>query len=384
MTKKTSRALIVGGGVGGTTAAIALRRVGIEPLVFERMSGPVVGTGLHLASNALRALQYVELGERIAAAGTPVERSQFLTSRGDPLADWPMGDLGRKLGAPAVGITRPELVRILRETLGPDALRLDAECTGFAQDGSGVTARLADGTEERGDILVGADGLNSVIRAQLMGAADPRFRGSQNSRAVIEFDDDLAPPGVFRQYWGNGSVFMCYRVSQGRLYWVAATRAPRRDGASSGGRKAALLASYRDYVAPVPAVIEATEEDAIVQSPGVDRDPLKRWGEGRVTLLGDAAHPMMPTQGQGACQALEDAVVLARRLDEQEDTVAALRAYEARRIERTTSVVRQSRLIGALGLWENPAACALRNSVLRLLFNRRAMGRLEKLLAFEP
>src|SRR5262245_38645345 len=132
MTKKASRALIVGGGVGGTTAAIALRRAGIEPLVFERLSGPVVGTGLHLATNALRALQHVDLGDQIAAAGTPVERSQFLTWRGDPLADWPMGDLGRKLGAPAVGITRPELVRVLRAALGHATLRLDAEFTGFA------------------------------------------------------------------------------------------------------------------------------------------------------------------------------------------------------------------------------------------------------------
>src|SRR5919204_614831 len=147
-------------------------------------------------------------------------------------------------------------------------------------------------------------------------------------------------------------------------------------------RAGTLVERYGGFAAPVPAIVEATPDEVIVGVDAKDRPPAERWGEGRVTLLGDAAHPMSPTQGQGACQAIEDAVVLGKSLRQHADVPTALRAYEQRRIPRTSKFVRQSRLIGSAGRWQNPIACALRDQLLRR-GGRRAFARAAREMAYE-
>jgi 2-polyprenyl-6-methoxyphenol hydroxylase-like FAD-dependent oxidoreductase len=360
------RAIVVGGGIGGLTAAVALRQAGIETVVYERVTEyKELGTGLHIAINAMRALRELGLADSVAErAGTPVERMQFLNHRGKLLSEWPVADLARKLGVPAVGVTRPTLQAVLVDAAG-DSLRLGTEVNAFEHDGDGVTVKLGDGTEDRADLLVGADGIWSRTRSALIGESEPRYSGFTTSRAIIDFDEARAPRGLLRQHWGPGTVFISYRVADGRLYWVAATRIDGDGEGETALGKGALLERYRSFAEPVPQMLEETPEELIVGVDAKDRAPADRWGEGRVTLLGDAAHPMNPTQGQGACQAIEDAVVLGKSLREHDDVVGALRAYEARRIPRSSRFVRQSRMIGAAGRWQNPAACALRDQLIR-------------------
>jgi 2-polyprenyl-6-methoxyphenol hydroxylase-like FAD-dependent oxidoreductase len=378
-----TRAIVVGGGIGGLTAAVALRQAGVEPVVYERASEyKELGTGLHIAINAMRALRELGLADEVVErAGTPVERMEFLNHRGRLLSAWPVGELSRQHGIPAVGVTRPTLQAVLVAAVG-DNLRLGSEVTEFAQDGDGVAVTLADGKDDRADLLVGADGIWSKTRTRLIGESEPRYSGFTTSRAIIDFDESLAPRGLFRQYWGPGAVFIYYRVADGRLYWVAATRIDAaRDGEATLD-KGALLDHYRSFAGPVPQILEATPEELIVGVDAKDRAPAERWGEGRVTLLGDAAHPMNPTQGQGACQAIEDAVVLGKSLRELRDVVAALRAYEEQRIPRSSRFVRQSRLIGATGRWKSPLACALRDRLMRAA-GKRGFHRAAKEMAVE-
>jgi 2-polyprenyl-6-methoxyphenol hydroxylase-like FAD-dependent oxidoreductase len=365
-TSSPSRAVIIGGGLGGLTAALALRRIGMEVVVFERapsLDAIQLGAGLHLWSNALLALQHVGVAEAVAAVGTEMSAQRYLSWRGRPLGALDVAALSAELGAPTVGLSRPAIHKVLVDALDGENLRLGAELTGFELGRRNVTARFADGSEEQGDVLVGADGINSVVRRQLHGFAPPRYGGYTAWRALCDFDHPRVPVGEMWIYWGLGARILHYHVSGQRLYWLAMAKAPEGEPDPPAGRKAGVLARYRGWPSPVEAMIEATDEAAIIWSDVVDRDPVRHWGAGRVTLLGDAAHPMSPNLAQGAGQAIEDAVALAHALRDAADPADGLRAYEQRRVKRANDFVKTSRMVGTMSLTDSPVACAVRNQV---------------------
>jgi 2-polyprenyl-6-methoxyphenol hydroxylase-like FAD-dependent oxidoreductase len=380
-----TKALIVGGGVAGLAAAIALRRVGVEVVVFEQadeLRKVSVGGGLHIWPNAIKALRQIDLGDRVEAIGSVVERSQFRTWQGDLLADLDIGTSSRKVGAVTIGVSRGELHANLAEALGGDAVRLGSECVGFTQDSTGVVARFADGSDERGDVLIGADGLRSVVRSQLLGAEEPRYSGYTSWLALVDLSGRDAPEDVLTVLFGRGSRFIYYHVGGGRFGWIANKNTPPGRADPEGG-KAAVLDSYSGWAEPVATLVESTDEARVVRMDLCDRPPVKQWGEGRVTLLGDAAHPMTPNIAQGACQGIEDAVVLMKSLASERDTVAALRTYEDLRRTRTATLTKRSRMVGAIGQWESPLLCAFRNRILLKAFQKVAVKNDEKLFAFE-
>ncbi|HEX5690169.1 MAG TPA: FAD-dependent monooxygenase, partial [Roseiflexaceae bacterium] len=190
----------------------------------------------------------------------------------------------------------------------------------------------------------------------------PRYAGYTAWRGVAPFDQARLTPG---ETFGRGVRFGMAPIANGRAYWYATQNTSEGGRDQPGGRKRALLELFRGAHAPIEDVIAATDETAILRNDIYDREPLEHWSDGRVTLLGDAAHPMTPNLGQGACQALEDAVVLADALQQIGDVGAALRQYEARRIGRTSMLVRQARQVGAVGQWQNPLACRLRDALMK-------------------
>jgi 2-polyprenyl-6-methoxyphenol hydroxylase-like FAD-dependent oxidoreductase len=365
MSRPHSRVIVVGAGVGGLAAAVALQRADIEVVVLEKAPELTpIGAGLHLWTNALAALQQLGVDEAVRGTGTELEYTRFLTAGGRLIANWNAGEAGRRLGAPTVGATRADLHAALLAALDRSVLRLGTECTGFAQDSGGVTVRCTDGREEHGDVLVGADGINSVVRIQLLGAAPPRYAGHTGWRTIVEHDGDLGPRDEFRLYSGRGARLATYPVGPGRLYWLAVAHSPPGGRDEAGEAKANVLSHFGDFCEPVPAIVQAAADERIIRGDIVDRPPIKKWGEGRVTLLGDAAHPMTPNLAQGAGLAIEDGVVLAKALASTKDTVEGLRKYEAERAPRAASMIRTSHALGTIGDWRNPLLCAFRDRVM--------------------
>jgi FAD-dependent urate hydroxylase len=359
----SKRAIIIGAGIGGITAAIALQRAGLDVTVFERADElREVGSGLPLWASALKALRKMELNDVLEALGAPVLAGNVSTWRGDILFDLRTEILPKSVGTLNTVVHRAELLALLLETLGENNVQLGATCVGFTQDATGVCARFADGREVRGDVLIGADGLHSVIRAQLFGASNPRYVGYICWRGLAH----ITRTGLLTMAWGKGHLFGVTSMSKGRAYWFAQFYCPEERPEKAGGRKREMLELFHDWHDPIPAVIEATAEEDILRNPIYESKPLRHWSRGRVTLLGDAAHTMTPNLGQGACQAIEDAVELGKCLKSEPDIVAALKRYERRRVRRTNMITRLARLVGWVVQWENPMASRVRDALIKI------------------
>jgi 2-polyprenyl-6-methoxyphenol hydroxylase-like FAD-dependent oxidoreductase len=304
------------------------------------------------------------------------------------LTSIPAAELEKKIGTPSAAVHRADLQALLVREVEDGTLRLGTEVEAFEQDKSGVRVLLADGSRERADVLVGADGLRSRIRAGLFDPEEPRYAGYTAWRVVVEPKEDLLPWGTGFESWGRGARFGCAHIGDGRVYWFATANSPEgeEDGppGSPSDAKAKLLRLFSGWHRPVADLVQAAEEGTILRTDIYDRDPLgERWGEGRVTLLGDAAHPMTPNLGQGACQAIEDAVMLARCLGERGATAESLRSYEKLRSDRVAMVVRRSRRVGMVGQVKNPAICWVRDRALAMIPPKAQLRQLEEVVGYE-
>jgi 2-polyprenyl-6-methoxyphenol hydroxylase-like FAD-dependent oxidoreductase len=367
------RALVIGGGIGGLSAGRALRQSGLDVAVFERapeVEQIQVGGAIHVWHNGMRGLQRLGLADQVAEIGGPaavVQTAEMRNWRGRLLTSWSVQDVEREVGAPTLGVRRPDLHRVLAGGLEAGELHLGRELTTYVQRDGGVVATFADGSEERGDLLIGADGLRSTVRRVLLGDGDLRSAKYASWQAVCDYDGDDAPVGLFRVVWGPGARFLFYHVGPGQLYWegIFATAPGGTD--PPGDHRGAVAARFAGWVEPVPSIIAATQEAAITRGDIYDRAPVKRWGEGRVTLLGDAAHPMTNAAGQGANQTIEDAVVLGARLANGADPVSGLRAYEQERIARSARFANLAWRLTALSRWSRPAAVTVRDPLVSAL-----------------
>lgn len=368
------RAVIAGAGVAGLSSAIALRKRGIEVTVLERASAAreiQVGGCIHVWHNGMRGLQRIGVGEKLlelAGEAAVVDRAEFRTAGGGLMYGWSVHEIERQVGSPTFGVRRPDLHRVLLDAVDDGVVRFGETCVGFEQDDSGVTARLASGGEERGDVLIGADGMRSALRAELPGATEPRYAGYVSWQAIARVDTDVVPVGLFRVMWGRGARFLFYRIGPEEVYWEGTFAAPAGEGEPVEQRREAVLKRFAGWAAPVKTIVDATETTAITRADMYDRPTSKQWGSDRVTLIGDAAHAMTNALGQGANQAIEDAVVLARCVADEPDAVKGLRAYEAERIPRTTKFASMSWSLARASRLRNPVACALRNGGLRMGF----------------
>ena len=364
------RVHVVGAGIGGLTAALALRQAGFDAHVYEQ-AGVLreVGAGVAVSPNAVKVLHRLGLAEALRAVGVVPEA---YCSR-----DWQTGAvLGRvplaeaavaRWGAPFYHLHRADLHDVLRAALGDRHITLGARCVAVAPRDDAVTAHFADSREATGDLLVGADGIHSVVREHVAGPDRPIW-----SRQIAW--RGLAPAAVghgcglevhHHSFWGPRRMFVCYYVAAGRLLnWVGNTQSDddwQEESWSTRGDGAEALRLYAGWHPQVRALIAGTEH--VFKWALFDRPPLARWTRGRVTLLGDAAHPMLPYMAQGASQSIEDGFVLARCLAaDRDDPPRALEAYAARRRERAAAIQNASRDAGRLMHLTNPAEVQARNA----------------------
>ena len=325
-----------------------------------------VGAGVLLWPNAMRVLQGLELGAAVEDAGAVAADAVLRSSRGAPLGASLAGKVVAPSEASTVVVHRGLLQTILLAALDQRVLRLGAKCVGVAQNAEGVTISLDDGSTEHGDLVVGADGLHSQVRTVLMGMdrpATPATRhGVASCRSTGHWPIVSAP--VSRGAAAASSAWPCSAAARrtgGRARVMARVRAGHRPRRRRRWRVVSRL-----WHEPIPELIDATLEQAIVRSCQYDRPPLRRWSAGRVGLLGDAAHPMLASLGQGACQAIEDAAALGDAVGAGSDATVALRAYGARRAPHAAAVVRRSHRVARLAHLRHPLAVAARDALLRL------------------
>lgn len=377
------RVLVIGGGIGGLATAIGLRQQGYEPLVYEQAPQlREVGAGVSLWPNALRAADLLGVGEAIRQQAIAEGQGGLRSWDGTSLHVMDVEQFRAKLGDVTVIVHRAELLALLHHALEAVPVQLSACCVNVTQDEQRVIAHFADGTQAEGDLLIGADGLRSKVRESLFGFEPPQYSGYTSWRAIVEFDHTKLTPGISI---GRGAQVGQVPMSKNRVYWFATQNLPQGEAPLPGGDKQGLLDIFQDWHPPIPELIAAIDEDALLRDDIYDREPIPEWGRGRVTLLGDAAHPMTPNMGQGACQALEDAVALSCCLGETgKDPVQALRRYEHRRIPRANTIVRQSRSLGHILQLDNSVLCWLRDRTFAsAYFNRLQTEQLQKTVAFE-
>jgi 2-polyprenyl-6-methoxyphenol hydroxylase-like FAD-dependent oxidoreductase len=374
------RALVIGAGIAGLATAIALQRAGRDVLVLERAPQlREVGAGVSLWPNAVKALRRLGVGDAVEAAGAPAHDAAFRSWRGAQLGASITPLLEGRFGAPLVLVHRARLQAAMRRALGPDVVRLGAECAALDQDKDAVTVRLMGGGVERGAVVIGADGLHSRVRTVLLHDGPPRYAGITAWRGVVPLDDALGHRISGGESFGRGSLFGVAALNGSQVYWWAGIRRPEGGGDAPQVEKSFLLRAFSDWHDPIPELVAATPPDAIIRTCLYDRPAPARSSVGRIALAGDAAHPMLPNLGQGACQAIEDAVVLGEELGAS-DVVAALRRYGARRAGHTADVVRASRQMSRVAHLRSPVAAGLRNALLRASPPSASLRRLDPIV----
>ncbi|QFT89799.1 FAD-dependent urate hydroxylase [Bacillus sp. THAF10] len=379
--------MIIGGGIGGLSAAIALQQLGWNVSVYEKAKElKELGAGIVLSANAIKALEKLGVAEQVRKTGSPVKKAEIRTWDGKLLVNVPVHKQSKLYGTYSYLIYRPDLQSILYKKLKQETVVFGKKLIRIENDEAKITAIFEDGEEAEGDLLIGADGVHSEVRKSIIGSTPSRYSGFTAIRGISNFEDDRFPVelGGGFEAWGPGKRFGFSHLGSGRIFWFSAINTPQGTMISTEDRKKAALENFKGSFEPIEAVIESTNESDILLHEIFDRSPVKYWSIGRATLLGDAAHPMLPNLGQGGAQALEDALVLSRSLEIYPDNVQqALKMYEKIRIPRTTQVVRGSRAMARLMQLENPLAIHFRNLMLRAMPDTVQIKRLEWVVGHE-
>ncbi|MBB3862920.1 salicylate hydroxylase [Novosphingobium hassiacum] len=350
---KRRKILIAGAGIGGLTVAGLLLQAGHDVDVFEQAPElGEVGAGIQVSANATRVLRQLGVLERLEAVSVHPLRTEFrLHDTGEVISQIILGDEHEaKFGAPYMQIYRPDILRILEERvreLSPSAIHLDQALESYSEDAGGVTLRFTDGTTARGDILIGCDGIKSVVRSQMHGPEPANYTGNVAWRVMVPAENlppDFQPP-IFVNWMGPEKHMVVYWVCGGKLLnFVGCVERPawKEEGWTVKAPWEDLKADFASFHRDVQTMIDAADRDNCYCWALNNRPRLDYWSTTRVTLLGDSAHPTLPYMAQGAVMAIEDSAVLMRALDAVDDIADALKAYEHARIDRTARIVDES------------------------------------------
>jgi 2-polyprenyl-6-methoxyphenol hydroxylase-like FAD-dependent oxidoreductase len=350
--------IIIGGGITGLALALSLHQIGIACRVYESASEfRKLGVGINLQPHGVRELTELGLGEALERVAVATSEMLFFNRFGQRITGEPRG---REAGYPwpQLSIHRGELHAVqyeaVRARLGADRIRLDHRCTGIEQDADGVTVRFANGEVARGSVAIGCDGIHSVVRKALNpGEGPPAFHGINLWRGVTRAKPFLTGRSMVQIGWLDVGKLVIYPIQPGTdpdgtqlINWTAEIRSPEAAMVdwNRDGRLDDVLPTFESFRfdwLDAAALLERAE--MVLEYPMADRDPIDRWTHGRITLVGDAAHPMYPRGGNGAVQGIIDARTLAGCLQREATPEAALLAYEAARLEVVNRIVLMNR-----------------------------------------
>lgn len=377
MSKRAS-IIVVGAGIGGLSTAVALRNANVDVEVYEsRPEIRTTGTALGIASNAVRVL--TELGIDLSGDGQELLNFEFRTATGELIRKLPIAQMTENLGAPTISIYRNELLDVLAAAAEGIPIHRDWAVDSVSINGKATIVGV-DGRTATADGIVGADGIRSTVRAHIAGAAEVREAGYVCWLAVIPFEHRGLARGDALHYWGAGQRFGLIDIGGGRAYWWGTETMPI---GQARGTKQEVAAAFAGWAPEVCAAIDQTPDDAIITVPAQDRPFLRRRGAGPVTLVGDAAHPMLTSLSQGAGSAIEDAYVLGRSLSDTTDPATAFRAYERARQRRTRWLVRTSRSVSLMEQISHPVPRTVRDYLLRHLPDSVVRRQYESAMRFD-
>lgn len=353
-----SNIAIIGAGIGGLAVASALKRSGHQVQIFERAAQiTAVGSGLTLWPNATRVLKHLGVLDQCLRASCPLQHLVVRLSDGRKIMAIP----SEQFETPAIAMHRADLHNALLSTLSPDLVRLNFGCETVREESEGVYLGGAGTEVGPFDLVIGADGLRSMVRRYVNDHLQLTYKGYVIWRGVAEVD--RPQDGSFSETWGRGQRFGILPIGAKRICWYGTMNVKQGLLSTTSDRKKMIAGLFSGWHDPIEKIISATPEETLIQTETLDCSQPTHWSRGRVVLMGDAIHPIAANLGQGSCLALEDAVVLSEAIQSHENPHEAFAAYEKIRRPRVSSVQRRSSFVGSIGQWERPVLAPLRNWV---------------------
>ncbi|MDN7240741.1 FAD-dependent monooxygenase [Planococcus sp. N028] len=338
---------IIGGGIGGLCTAVTLQKQGIPVQVYDSApSFRPVGAGIGIGSNAMQALMDIGIGNDVFANGYELHSLVLQNEKGKPLKVASFSDFSKRSGQKNITIHRGDLHRTLIDALAPGTVQYGKKCVFVEQDTEKVTAFFEEGTPISADFLIAADGIHSPIRQKLLPESKPRYAGYTCWRGITD-NNGRVEEYTSSELWSTKGRFGIAPMKGGRIYWFACINSTARNPLYQNLSPANIAQLFDHFPKYVPDIIANTPLEHILHHDILDIKPLRRFVYGKIVLLGDAAHATTPNMGQGAGQAIEDAIVLGNGFKRFKDPQKALKFYEDKRVARTAKVIRLSRQIGA-------------------------------------
>jgi 2-polyprenyl-6-methoxyphenol hydroxylase-like FAD-dependent oxidoreductase len=366
LTMGIKSAIVIGGGIGGLSAALQLRRLGVDVAVFERQAElSEVDTGLSLWAFAVGRLAELGLAEDLARIAKPIDRVVHRGPAGGHLSEVPVSPISGRFGVPSYEVHRSRLQRLLADSLDHNAIRFGRRCVAVQPEAGGVRAEFESGEPVSSDILIGADGVHSTVRDAVAGRTRLRRSPVGVWRGTLAMDQDELATGVHLRFMGPAALFGIARISDELVRWYAGAPYDRQPRSGSEAKQLALD-RFAGWASEVVGALERTAPGNYLWNDTPHVRPLRRWGRGGLTLLGDAAHSSLPTLGISAGLAIEDAAVLRESLSASVNEVSGLRAYERRRQRVTSRVVRAAAIFGRVLMIRRQPVYASRQLAVRL------------------